>query len=185
VRIRNIEDQEAWSQFVEIYAPLVYGYARRHGLQDADAADLTQDVLRAVAGVASKLVYDTRRGSFRGWLFTVTRNKLRTLHARRHRRCQGTGGSDMQHFLSQHAAPEDEAAAWDLEFERRQFRWAAERVRGEVHESTWLAFWQTAVEGRSGKEVAAELNMTVAAVYLARSRIMARLKERLRALANE
>src|SRR5262245_8405404 len=87
VRIRDARDSEGWSQFVEIYAPLVYGFARRHGLQDADAADVTQDVLRAVARSARRLEYDPRRGSFRGWLFTIVRNELRDFF----RRCQRLG----------------------------------------------------------------------------------------------
>jgi RNA polymerase sigma-70 factor (ECF subfamily) len=185
VRIRNAKDQEAWSQFVDIYAPLVYAYARRYGLQDADAADLTQDVLRAVARAANKLVYDAERGTFRGWLFTVTRNKLRNFHASQGRHCRGAGDTDVQNLLNQHAAPDDDSAEWDAEFERSQFNWVADQVRTEVQESTWLAFWQTAVEGRSGKEVAATLDMTVAAVYLAKSRVMARLKERLRQIGED
>src|ERR1700739_4499560 len=83
VRIRDAADHQAWSQFVEIYGPLVYGFARRLGLQDADAADITQEVLRAVAGAARKLVYDPRRGSFRGWLRTVVRNKVRNFFSSR------------------------------------------------------------------------------------------------------
>jgi RNA polymerase sigma-70 factor (ECF subfamily) len=75
VRIRDPQDSQAWTQFVEVYAPLVYGFARKHGLQDADAADVTQDVLRAVAGAAGRLEYDPQRGSFRGWLLTIVRNK--------------------------------------------------------------------------------------------------------------
>jgi RNA polymerase sigma factor (sigma-70 family) len=185
VRIRNTKDQQAWSQFVELYAPLVFAYARRQGLQDADAADLAQDVLRAVARAAGKFVYDAGQGSFRGWLFTVTRNKLRTFHARRVRHVQGSGDSDIRDLLSQHAAPEDDSVVWDIEFKRRQFRWVADQIRTELHESTWLAFWKTAVEGRSGNEVAAGLGMTVAAVYLAKSRVMARLKARLRLLAED
>src|SRR5438309_8393167 len=90
VRIRDAGDGEAWTQFVEIYAPLVYGFARKHRLQDADAADLTQDVLRAVAGAVGRLDYDPQRGSFRSWLFTVVRNKLRNFRANQERRCQGT-----------------------------------------------------------------------------------------------
>ena len=71
VRIRDMRDTQAWSQFVEIYTPLIYGFARKHGLQDADASDLTQDVLRVVAKTIRGLDYDQQRGSFRGWLFTV------------------------------------------------------------------------------------------------------------------
>ena len=76
VRIRDARDREAWGQFVEVYAPLVYDMARRRGLQDADAADLTQDVLRSVAGAIGRLDYDPRRGTFRSWLFSVAQNTL-------------------------------------------------------------------------------------------------------------
>src|SRR6516162_4441795 len=86
VRIRDAADRDAWVQFVEVYAPLVYKFVRRRGLQDADAADLTQDVLRAVAGARQRLRYDPDRGTFRSWLFTVARNKLATFLARQQRR---------------------------------------------------------------------------------------------------
>src|SRR3954464_229735 len=76
VRLRNRHDEAAWAEFVDLYAPLVYGYARKQGLQDADAADLSQDVLGAVCGAVGRLEYDPRRGAFRNWLFTVVRNKL-------------------------------------------------------------------------------------------------------------
>lgn len=77
VRIRDRRDRQAWAQFVDLYGPLVYGFGRRQGLQDADAVDLMQDVLRTVAGAVGPLDYDPRRGTFRGWLFTVARNRLR------------------------------------------------------------------------------------------------------------
>src|SRR5437870_8680075 len=96
VRLRDAQDEWAWSQFVEIYAPLVYGYARKHGLQDADAADLTQDILRTVAGAVGRLEYDPQRGSFRGWLFTVVRNRLRDFLASQRRHCQGSGDPGVQ-----------------------------------------------------------------------------------------
>src|SRR5436190_2918293 len=78
VRIKDARDREAWGQFVEMYAPLIHGLARRRGLQDADACDLTQDVLRSVSGAIGGWEYDRRKGTFRGWLFTVTRNALNT-----------------------------------------------------------------------------------------------------------
>jgi RNA polymerase sigma-70 factor (ECF subfamily) len=185
VQIRDAQDQHAWSQFVELYAPLIYGFARKHALQDADAADLTQEVLRTVARTVQTLNYDPTRGSFRGWLFTVVRNKLRDFISARSRRAQASGGtSDQQRLLAMPDPTSDESAEWDLDHERRLFAWAGEKVRAEVEETTWQAFWQTAVEGRSGQEVASNLGLSVAAVYLAKSRVMARLKDKIKEIEN-
>src|SRR5436305_180592 len=91
VRLRDPRDGAAWREFVDLYAPLVYGYARKRGLQDADAADLTQEVLRAVAGAVGRLEYDPARGAFRNWLFTVVRRKLSNWQAAKRNRDQGSG----------------------------------------------------------------------------------------------
>ncbi len=175
VRIRDAGDEQAWAQFVEIYAPAVYGFARRRGLQDADAADVTQEVLRSVARAVKDLDYDPQRGTFRSWLLTVARNRVNTFLARRKSADQGGGGTDAYEVLC--AQPDNSAtdAEWEREYEQQLFAWAAERVRGSFSESTWQAFWRTAVDGRSGKEVARELGLSVAAVYLARGRVMTRL----------
>jgi RNA polymerase sigma factor (sigma-70 family) len=176
VRLRDARDERAWTQFVDLYAPLVYGYAQRHGLQDADAADLTQTVLHAVAGAIGRFRYDPSRGSFRGWLFTIVRNKVLTFLSKRHDFCQGTGHPATEHLLEAQPAPEQETAAWDSEYEQRLFAWAVDQVRPRVHETTWQAFWQTAVERKSAKEVAETLDLRVGAVHLAKSRVLARLK---------
>src|SRR5262249_50284300 len=91
LRLRDPRDQSAWTQFVDLYPPLVYAYARRQGLQDADAADLSQEVLTAVAGAVARLEYDPRRGSFRNWLFTIVRHKLSNWWLAQQRRPQGSG----------------------------------------------------------------------------------------------
>src|SRR5260370_41977846 len=92
-RLRDPRDQAAWREFVDLYAPLVYGYARKHGLQDADAADLTQDVLGAIAGAVGRLEYDPQRGAFRNWLFTIVRRKLSNWRAAAGQRTPGSGGT--------------------------------------------------------------------------------------------
>jgi RNA polymerase sigma-70 factor (ECF subfamily) len=119
LRLRDARDDQAWSQFVDLYAPLVYGYARRRGLQDADAADLMQIVLRTVASAVGRLDYDPRRGSFRGWLFTIVRNKLASFLGRRDF-CQGAGDEPTHRLLEAQAAPE-ESSVWDAEYEQRLF----------------------------------------------------------------
>jgi RNA polymerase sigma-70 factor (ECF subfamily) len=186
VRLRDHQDHEAWAQFVDVYAPLIYDYGRRRGLQDADAADLTQTCLRRFAVSVGSLEYDPQRGRFRGWLFTLVRNLLRDFLDRPRSAPQGSGDSRVQWSLENQAAPEpDETAEWDREWRRNLFAWAAEQVRPGVQEATWQAFWKTAVEGKSGHAVAAELGMTVAAVYLAKSRVMARLRAVIREVQDE
>jgi len=183
LRIRDARDGAAWAQFVQVYAPLIYAYARKHGLQDGDAADVTQESLGAVAGAVRGLDYDPRRGSFRGWLFAVVRNRLRGFWARQDRPGRGSGDSAAHDRLREvPARAEDPDELWEQEYERRRFAWAAERVREQVQDATWQAFRMTAVEGKSGQEVAQVLGMTVAAVYLAKSRVMARLKEQIKPL---
>src|ERR1700678_4420217 len=76
VRLRDGSDADAWQEFVRLYAPVIYGFVRKRGLQDADAADLMQDVLRSLSSAVNRLEYDPARGTFRGWLFTVTPNKV-------------------------------------------------------------------------------------------------------------
>jgi RNA polymerase sigma-70 factor (ECF subfamily) len=182
VRLRNPRDEAAWGEFVDLYGPLVYSYARKHGLQDADAADLGQEVLVAVAGAVGRLEYDPRRGTFRSWLFTIVRRKLSSWRALQGSRPRGSGDTDTHRLLEQHPVPEQEAAEWQAEWERRVFAWACVQVRREVTEATWQAFWRTAVEGQSCKQAASGLALTRTAVYLARHRILARLKELMRSV---
>src|SRR5262245_57546191 len=117
VRLRDGGDQDAWRQFVDLYAPLVFGWARRRGLQEADAADLTQEVLRAVARALPAQGYDPTRGAFRGWLYTVTRNKLNTFQGRQARGERGSGDSDVQERLEAVEAPDDSEERWQREYE--------------------------------------------------------------------
>jgi RNA polymerase sigma-70 factor (ECF subfamily) len=181
VRLRDPRDGEAWAEFVDLYGPLVYGYARRQGLQDADAADLSQDVLTAVAGAVGRLEYDPARGTFRAWLFTVVRRKLLNWRALRGNRVRGSGDSATQRRLEQQPAPEG-AAEWQAAWDRRLFDWACSQVRSGVSDATWQAFWRTAVEGQPVKQVAADLGLTPTALYLARRRVLSRLKDLVRSV---
>src|SRR5262249_3132012 len=148
VRIRDPRDRTSWAEFVDVYAPLVYRFARKQGLQDADAADLTQDVLHAVSTAIGRLEYDPQRGSFRGWLFTVVRTRLCNFLSRLHRQRRVGGGAGNQDALDALPAREDnQDALWEQEYEARLFACASERVRDEIQFSTWQAFWLTAIEG--------------------------------------
>ncbi len=177
VRLRDPRDEAAWRDFIALYGPLVYGYARKQGLQDADAADLCQDVLLAVAGNVGRLEYDPRHGSFRNWLFVVVRSKLANWWTAQARRTLGSGDLATDRLLHQCPSPPGDETQWETEWERRLVGWACEQIRGAVTEATWQAFWRTAIEGQPGKRVAADLGLSLAAVYHARSRVLARLKE--------
>src|SRR6516165_9981872 len=177
VRLRDPKDGQAWAEFVAIYSPLIDRLARAKGLQSADAADVAQEIFRAVAGAIDRYDPDPSRGSFRGWLFKIARNLMINLLAARRVRPQATGDSDVQEMLERVPAPDGaETAFFDAEYRRELLFWATERVRGEFRKSTWQAFWLTAVEGVDPKAAAQAAGISVGAVYIARSRVMARLK---------
>src|SRR5262245_49429619 len=114
VRVRDPRDGPAWTTFTEIYGPLIHGFARNKGLQDADAADLTQDVLGAVAQALRNASYDPARGSFRGWLFTAVRHRLARCVQRRPHQPRGSGDTEMLQLLEQQPASDAESELWDL-----------------------------------------------------------------------
>jgi RNA polymerase sigma-70 factor (ECF subfamily) len=186
-RLKDGRDTEAWREFVQLYGPVVYRFARTRGLQDADAADLMQDVLRSVARTAPRLEYDPKKGTFRGWLYTVTRNKIYNFLSAQRNRPRATGDPDAQERLDAAPARDEDGpdADWEKEHQRRLSARAMELVKDEFQPNTWAAFWQTAVEGKPAAEVGAALKMTPGAVYVAKSRVIARLREEARRLMVE
>lgn len=186
-RIRDGQDGDAWREFVQIYGPVVYRFARNRGLQDADAADLMQDVLRSVARNAPRMEYDPTRGTFRGWLYTVTRNKIYNfLNGQRHRP-RGSGDADAHERLDATPARDSDGpdADWEREYQRQLTDRAMDRVKHEFQRNTWDAFWQTAVDGKAAAEVGVSLKMTPGAVYVAKSRVLARLREEVRKMIDD
>jgi RNA polymerase sigma-70 factor (ECF subfamily) len=186
LRLRKPHDEAAWAEFVSIYEPLIYRLARGKGLQDADARDLCQDVFRAVGAAIERWDPDPAKGTFRGWLFRIARNLVVNFLVVQGRHARGTGRTSVQEMLeSQPARDEQAEAEFAWEFKRRAFRWAAEQVKQDFAESTWQAFWKTGPDNRPISEVAQELGMSVGAVYIARSRVLARLRERIEQLTEE
>jgi len=186
LRLRNLDDEAAWAEFVDVYEPLIVRLARRKGLQEADARDLCQDVFRAVAAAIDRWDPDPAKGRFRAWLFRIARNLLVNFLARERRQARGSGRTSVQDLLAaQPAADAGAEAEFVAEFRRRAFRWAAQKVKNEFTESTWHAFWKTGVDNRPVSEVAAELGLSAGAVYIARSRVLARLRERVEQLTEE
>jgi RNA polymerase sigma factor (sigma-70 family) len=176
LEIRDKGNSLAWSEFVSIYLPLLHSYAMKAGLQDSDAADVAQDVLRQVVTHIQSFEYQPERGSFRGWLLTIARNLLRKRAAKKHNGTIGTGESAVAEMLSQQPA-RVESDAWETEYQQRLFQVAAENIKPEFRPATWAAFWKTAVENTEAVAVAGELGMSIGAIYIARSRVLARLRE--------
>ena len=176
VRLPDAADARAWDDFVAVYAPLVYGLARRYGLQPADADDVVQDVLAAVARSVDTWLKRPDRGPFRAWLLRIARNLAINAITRPKSRPLAAGGNNDQR-VSQHADNGDTASQFDLEYRRELFRWAADQAREHFSDASWQAFWLSTVENQPIAAVAQRLNLTVGSVYIARSRVMARLRE--------
>ncbi|MEO1529511.1 MAG: sigma-70 family RNA polymerase sigma factor [Planctomycetota bacterium] len=178
LRIRDAGDSGAWTEFVGLYAPLIHGYAIRRGLQDADAADLAQEVLRNVARAIPSFSYDPAAGKFRGWLFQITRNQVFRKLRQNARVPTATGDTGFSQSLAEQTdSSSEEEQRWDREHEQHVFRWAAEATKPEFKSDTWQAFWRVAVDGEPPASVAESLQMSIGAVYVAKSRVTARLRE--------
>lgn len=175
-RLSDRRDAEAWDQFSAIYQPLVYRLARAKGLQDADAHEVAQEVLVAVSRAVDN--WEPERGRFRDWLFGIARNLTINFLTRPKHRPIGSGDSAIAAVLeNQFERASHESSLFHLEYRRSVFHWAAARVREQSSHKTWTAFWQTTVDARPIPLVAGELGMTVGAVYIARSRTLAKLRE--------
>lgn len=176
VKLQDTADIVSWTQFVDIYEPMIYRIARSHGLQHVDAEEVTQEVLCSVARKVVDWKPSRQPGSFRRWLYCVMRSRLVDLYrSERNRLDFSIGGSDVAELL------ENQPGDFDahLESERRQaiFLWAAKRVREEVQPATWEAFWRTGVGGEEVDAVARALGMSRGGVYVAKSRVMSRLRQ--------
>lgn len=177
LRLRDPQDHEAWLEFVSLYDQAIYRLLRRHGLQDADAREVMQELLLAVSRSVDRWDPSKERGTFRGWLRRVARNLVINWLKQRHRRATATGDSSLQAMLEMLPAPSDpETIEFDNELRRALFQRAAERVREEVRPATWQAFWETAVVGMSPAEAAKKLNVNAGAVRVAKCRVLARLQ---------
>jgi RNA polymerase sigma-70 factor (ECF subfamily) len=174
-------DQSAWRAFVERYGPRVYAWCRRWGLQEADAEDVTQNVLVILAERLHHFTYDPA-GSFRAWLKTVAHHAWSKYVAGQQRAGQGSGDSAVGLQLREIAARDDLAARLEEEFDRELLEQAMLRVAQRVEGHTWQAFHLMALEGLPGAEVAARLDMPVAMVYVAKSRVQKQLQEEIRLL---
>lgn len=175
--IERVRQQEpvAWQRLVQLYGPLIYSWCRKCGVSQADAADVFQEVFRSVHAHITDFRRDEPGYAFRGWLWTITRNKIRDHFRRTAKRPQAAGGTKA--MLQLLGYPEDESSILGESAVCTSFLVGMENVQAEFEDRTWQAFWRTAVDGVRTDHVAEELNMSVNAVRLAKSRVLRRLRQ--------
>jgi RNA polymerase sigma-70 factor (ECF subfamily) len=172
------DEPAAWDRLVNLYAPLVFSWCRHSALPEQDAADVFQEVFQAVARHIADFRKQEPGDTFRGWLRTITRNKVRDHFRRENQEAHGAGGTDATRRLAQLPAPTPAEAA-EEKAEHALFHRALQQIRCEFEERTWQAFWRTAVDGRAPRDVAPELGMSPGAVRVAKSRVLHRLRAEL------
>lgn len=178
IRLKDGGQEQDWRRFVELYSPLLFRWANLHGLQDSDATDLVQEVLVLLIQKLPEFEYD-RQGSFRGWLRTVTLNRWRDLLRRRRVEASLETVDESDGGL---LADDPGDRFWEVEYRRYLVARALEIMQQSFEPSTWNACWETAVHGRSAAEVGAELGLSEGAVYVAKSRVLKRLRAELEGL---
>jgi RNA polymerase sigma-70 factor, ECF subfamily len=172
----RLQDALAWERLVRLYRPLVLSWCLRGGVSQADADDLLQEVWVAVAAGVDQFRRQGE-GSFRSWIRGITRHKLLDYYRRQGRHpAAAAGGTDAFQAIQEVPDPES-GTADDAEERSGLYRRALDLIRSEFEERTWLAFWQAGVEGQDTAAVAASLGMTPVAVRIAKSRVLARLRE--------
>jgi RNA polymerase sigma-70 factor (ECF subfamily) len=179
----NLNEPQSWRTLVDLYSPLVFFWCRRAGLNREDAADVLQNVWQAVAGHLHQFVHE-RDGAFRGWLWTITRNKLNDYFRLHRAPLQGAGGSTAYQLLQEipEQEPESYVAESSAEGSGDVLRRALDLIRGDFEPHTWQAFWLAAVEGQPARAIAERLQMSLDAVYQAKARVLRRLREELAGL---
>ena len=195
LRLRDSADAGAWREFAAIYQPVVYRMILKRGFQQADAAEISQELLIKVANAINQWDPDQSKGSFRGWLFRIARNQMVDFLKRSQRNAAISGGSELLQLVKESADPRSvppanplsptrDSSDFDWECRRQIYQVAAGYVRQQVTDRTWHAFERTAVDGEQISAVALDLGMSVAAVYVARSRVMKQLQTYVRRYLN-
>lgn len=173
----QLHDSAAWQRLVQLYEPVILKWARKAGLRDADAADVVQEVMRAVMRAIGNFCRDQPGDTFRGWLWTITRNKILDWRRGQEQQALATGGTAA--FLQLHELPETPAESEAGTENFAIFCKALELLKLDFQPQTWTAFWRVAIENASPDEVAAELNISRNSVYVAKNRCLKRLREEL------
>lgn len=181
--LRELDNTQAWEKFVHQYGPMIYGWCQFWKLQQADAEDVTQALLLRLFQLMRQFEYDATQGSFRAWLKTVTRNAVRD-HWRRKQAMTADESGIWEQMLNTPSA-EDFANRIEQSFDLELLETAKSRVKKRVAEHTWQAFKLTELTDLKPKEIAAQTGLSVAMVYVAKSKVVRMLKEEVQAIEKE
>lgn len=185
-RLPDTSDREAWEAFVDLYGPIIFAFARHRGCAASDAADVVQEVLAKVTRRMRTFTFDPERGRFRTWLYMVVKSHLIDRSRRESARPRLVAMDNAARWLEQEAdESEDPEALWETEYRRQLLHRALPAIRSQFSEKTWTAFHRTAIEEADPAVIAEELSMSLGAVYVAKSRVLARLRERISLLERE
>ncbi len=177
-RLKDARDADAWGRLVELYSPLIRGWAERLNVRGADADDLVQEVMAVVVRRFPEFVHPEKPGAFRGWLRAIAANCARTVWKSRKVNPVVPGGTDFGSYLARLEDPADDfAQEWEREHDLHVTRKLLDRIKPDFEERTWRMFARFVLDGLTAEEVAAELGTTPNAVYIAKSRVLSRLRE--------
>jgi RNA polymerase sigma factor (sigma-70 family) len=184
-RLRAVPvDQQAWVGFVDRYGPSIHAWCLEWRLTADDAAEVTQQVLTRLVVRLRAFEYDPTR-SFRKWLWTVARHAWADFVESRDRVGRGSGSEHVNDLLHRQAARDDLLARLASAFDLELYEEAAARVRARVQPKTWEAYHRTAVDGQTGRQVAAALGLSVASVFVAKSSVLRLLREEIGRLEHD
>ncbi|MCA8987875.1 MAG: sigma-70 family RNA polymerase sigma factor [Planctomycetaceae bacterium] len=181
-RVKDLGDGESWAEFLRIYQPVVYRMARRRQLQDADAQDVMQQVFLSIARSIEGWQPGEGQPPFRAWLTTIARNAITKALVRRPRD-RATGTTSVVEFLENQPEVQITNSEVVVESQREIIRWAAEQIRAEFSEEIWQLFQLTSIEGIQIGDVASTSGRSVGSIYVARYRVIARLKEKIQEMS--
>ena len=180
LRLRDNRERQAWALFVEVYGPLIFSYCRRKKLQDSDAADVSQEVLTRLSKALTRFEYEPKRGRFRDWLGRVTHRELLQFWKR-----QGRVNA-MQTRNGQVAIDSvEDTKNWDEHFHSELLQLAIARIRTEFEDETWRIFEQLWFESMLPAEVARSFRVSMGSVYVAKSRVLKRLRAEVLMLSDD
>ena len=180
LRIRDPNDSDSWQRFESVYAPVIRSYCRRRGFQSSDIDDIAQEVMTSVAKAIQNFEYKPEKGKFRGWLGTITANKMRDLANKSTMKQE-----QFVEFVDQLANAPDSDSHWTELFMQQVFKAASEQVQQTVEDKTWQCFQKTWFENQPAADVAKTLDLPIHAVYVNKSRVLKRLENEFLMLSDD